>query len=173
MIKSFDPFYRENTFYEYKLNITKKEKNQIKIVLSDNTLKQYNINNPSDKFHHVSTYERSNNFLDVPLLKDLKKQISDILILQDLQIEMSWAQLYNKGNKHMIHTHESSILSGIVYLNGDSPTVFYSKHFNPYYHKFKKDTLLLFPSHIPHEVHTLNKNEKRIIISFNTYDTNN
>lgn len=168
MLRSFDPFYREHTFYEYKIKISKKEKEQISLLLKNDKLKQYNFYSPNDKFHHISTFESGNSVLDIPLLKNIKKQISDILTLQGLKIEMSWAQSYNKGNRHMIHTHERSILSGIIYINGTSPTVFYGKYFDPYYHNFNKNTLLLFPSQTPHEVHVLNEDEDRVIISFNT-----
>ena len=65
--------------------------------------------------------------------------------------------------------------SGIIYLRGNnpSPTIFYDNVFNTYVYEFKKNTLLLFPSHTPHEVKQLNKNEDRLIISFNTWKGSN
>ncbi len=82
----------------------------------------------------------------------------------------NWSQLYNNKNKHTIHNHYGSIYSGIIYLKGinASPTIFYGKNFLSYYHKFEKNTLLMFPSMIPHEVKPLEKDEERLIISFNS-----
>jgi hypothetical protein len=48
-----------------------------------------------------------------------------------------------------------------------SPTTFYNRFFNRYKHEFKKNTLLLFPAWIPHQVERLKKDEERLIISFN------
>ena len=38
--------------------------------------------------------------------------------------------------------------------------------------KFKSNTLILFPSFIPHEVLKQNKNNNRLIVSFNTIEKN-
>ena len=87
-----------------------------------------------------------------------------------LLLANNWAQLYNKENRHSVHNHYGSIYSGIIYIKGNkpSPTIFYDNLFNPFTYKFKKNTLLLFPSMIPHEVRPLEKDEERLVISFNT-----
>jgi len=156
--KSFDPFIHENLFYEYKLKITNQEINQILLLLKNLNLKQ-----------QLTTYQYLN-VLNFPVLKNLKKQITDILDNHKLLLANNWAQLYNKENRHSVHNHYGSIYSGIIYIKGNkpSPTIFYSDHFNSYSHNFKKNILLMFPSMIPHEVRTLEKDEERLIISFNT-----
>jgi hypothetical protein len=156
--KIFDPFEHENLFYQYKLKITDSEINQI-LLLTKNV----------DIGYQKSTYNYLN-VLNFPILKKLKKQITDILDKHKLFLTNNWSQLYNKKNKHTIHNHYGSTYSGIIYLKGKnpSPTIFYDKNFAAYYHKFKKNTLLMFPSMIPHEVKTLEKDEERLIISFNT-----
>jgi hypothetical protein len=55
--------------------------------------------------------------------------------------------------------------------NATQETIFYSPAFDPYVHSFKKNHLLLYPSHIPHEVKSLKTNESRLIIAFNTRKT--
>ncbi len=158
MIKKFDPFEYQNLFYKYKLKITNDEINQVLFLLKN--LKSS---------EQLTTFEYLN-VLNFPILKDLKKQITDILDKYKLLLDGNWAQLYNEGNKHSLHTHPASIYSGIIYMKGkdSSPTIFYDKNFDKYYHKFEENTLLLFPSYIPHEVKTLKNNENRLIISFNT-----
>ena len=66
------------------------------------------------------------NVLNFPVLKNLKSQIIKILELHNLLLGDNWAQLYNKSNKHSIHTHPYSDYSGIIYLNPvkPSPTIF-------------------------------------------------
>lgn len=154
--KTFDPFIHEHLFYEYSLKITDQEIDQILILLK----------NSKEQF---TTFEYLN-VLNFPVLKNLRKQITDILDNHKLLLSNNWAQLYNKGNEHSIHNHYGSIYSGIIYLKGEnpSPTIFYDKNFDDYFHHFKKNTLLLFPSMTPHEVKPLEKNEERLIISFNT-----
>ena len=157
-INGFDPFAYQNLFYEYELKITDAEINQVFLLTKDVNTK-----------NHKTTYENLN-VLNFPVLKNLKKQITSILDVYKLTLTHNWSQLYNDGDSHAIHTHPSSIYSGIIYLKGNnpSPTIFYDNNFNTYIYEFKKNTFLLFPSHIPHEVKKLNKNENRLIISFNT-----
>jgi len=156
--KKFDPFEYENLFYEYKVKINDDEINQILYLVK-------NINSPNQK----TTYKYLN-VLNFPILKKLKEQIINILDKHELCLLDNWAQLYNKNNLHGVHNHYGSIYSGIIYLKGNkpSPTIFYDKNFNFYEHKFKNNTLLMFPSIIPHEVRSLKLNEERLIISFNT-----
>ena len=159
MKNSFDPFSKQNLFYTYKLNIFKKEINQILLLVKNKKFKNNN---------QATTY-KALNVLNFPILKNLRKQVIDILNKHKLYLENNWAQLYNKEDKHTVHIHEYSYLSGIIYLtNSESPTIFYDKKFNNFKYQGKKNTLLLFPSSIPHEVDSLIKDEQRLIISFNT-----
>ena len=159
--KIFDPFEHVHLFYEYKLKITDIEINQVLLLLKN--LKSN---------EQLTTYKYLN-VLSFPILKNLKKQVTDILDNHKLSLFDNWAQLYNKKNKHSVHTHYGSSYSGIIYIKGvnPSPTIFYDNLFNPFTYKFKNNTLLLFPSMIPHEVRPLEKNEERLVISFNTSKT--
>tara|TARA_Y100000361_G_C11137136_1_gene332684 strand:- start:929 stop:1420 length:492 start_codon:yes stop_codon:yes gene_type:complete len=158
-MECFDPFKYQNSFYQYKLKITTEEINQIIFLLKSD------VGNKEQK----TTYNNLN-VLNFPLLKNLKSQIVNILDSHQLLLADNWAQLYNEKDKHGVHIHPNSNYSGIVYLNPNkpSPTVFYDREFYKYFHKGIKDSLILFPSYIPHEVESLNKNEERLIISFNT-----
>ena len=162
-IKSFDPFQYQNAFHKYNVDISADEINQIFYFLK-NRKKIYEQKNT---FNHL-------NVLNFPLLKNLRYQVINILEKHNLILKNNWAQLYNKNNKHSIHIHPLSIYSGIIYLNPNkpSPTIFYDKNLEKsYVHKGMKNTLLLFPSHVPHEVKSLSKNEQRLVISFNTLRT--
>jgi len=162
-IKSFDPFDYQNFFHEYKIKSTKDEINQIIFLLKSNK-----------DYEEQKTTFNNLNVLNFPILKNLRSQVIKILELHNLLLGDNWAQLYNKFNKHSIHTHPYSDYSGIIYLNPDkpSPTIFYDNFFKKYYYQGAKDIMLLFPSHIPHEVESLNKNEERLIISFNSTKKN-
>jgi hypothetical protein len=156
--KKFDPFEQENLFYEYKLKITDEEIYQVLLLTKNIPISE-----------QKSTYNYLN-VLNFPILKNLKKQIINILDQHDFLLNDNWAQLYNKQNKHGIHNHYGSLYSGIIYLMGKnpSPTIFYGRNFFEYSHNFKEKTLLLFPSMTPHEVLPLEKDEERLVISFNT-----
>tara|TARA_R110000744_G_scaffold86250_2_gene168551 strand:- start:36 stop:530 length:495 start_codon:yes stop_codon:yes gene_type:complete len=159
-MKKFDPFSYENLFYKYNLKISKDEINQTLFLLKKNV----------HSTEQLTTY-LSLNVLNFPLLKNLKEQIIDILDQHNLLLDNNWAQLYNKENKHCVHKHYGSYYSGIIYMKGKdpSPTIFYSNlDLNKYSHKFEENTLIMFPSTILHEVERLDKDEERLIISFNT-----
>jgi hypothetical protein len=155
---SFDPFKKENLFYKYKVKITEEELQQIKILIKHK--KYINPLNSSTFF--------TLNILNFPILKNLKKQITDILEEHDLVLGNSWAQYYNTNNSHGVHIHEVAKKSGIIYLcSKGSPTTFYNRTFEAYENKIEKNTLILFPSFIPHEVKPLSKDEERLVLSFN------
>jgi len=154
--KKFDPFAYQNLFYEYDLNIVQDEINQVMHLVKNLKSSEQN-----------TTFEYLN-ILNFPLLKNVKKQIIDILDNHKLFLRFNWAQLYNKNDQHSIHTHYGSYYSGIIYLKGHSPTYFYDRLFEPFAYNFTKNKLLMFPSMIPHEVRRLNEDEQRLIISFNT-----
>ena len=118
-MKKFDPFSYQHLFYEYKIKINKNEINQILILLK-------NINTDYQK----TTYNKLN-ILNFPVLKNLKKQVTNILDKDNLLLTNNWAQLYNSNNKHDIHNHYGSIYSGIIYINGSepSPTIFMTVYF--------------------------------------------
>ena len=155
-MNGFDPFDYQNLFYKYKLNITEAEINQVLLLLKKDNLMEMK-----------TTYSKLN-VLNFPLLKQLKKQITDILDKHKLLLTNNWAQLYNKKDNHGIHNHVGSTYSGIFYIQGLSPTIFYDREYITYIKKFVKNELLLFPSYIPHEVKPLEFNEQRLVISFNT-----
>ena len=154
--KSFDPFFHKNLFYEYNLEILEDEIDQVLLLVK-------NINTPNQK----TTYKYLN-VLNFPILKKLKKQVINILDNQKLLLTNNWAQLYNTNNNHGVHAHFGSNYSGIIYIKGETPTIFYDREFEKYFHKPKLNTLLLFPSYMPHEVKPLKHDENRLIISFNT-----
>ena len=157
-MKQFDPFEKTNAFYEYEVNISDAAIKQLLILLQNN----------KDKGDQLTTFNL-HNVLDFPVLNDLKAQVIDIIEEHDLVLGNNWSQLYNTHDNHPVHTHEGSKYSGIIYVSGKhaSPTTFYSRFFNRYQHEFKKNTLLLFPGWIPHQVERLKKDEERLIISFN------
>tara|TARA_R110002072_G_scaffold171195_1_gene324938 strand:- start:565 stop:1056 length:492 start_codon:yes stop_codon:yes gene_type:complete len=155
----FDPL--DQSFYEYELKIKYEEIIQIETMLK--TI------NKTNGFTMRTTFD-SINVLSLPLLKNLREQILKILDSHNLLLDNNWAQLYNEDESHPLHLHGLEGKSGILYLksNATQETIFYSPSFEPYKYPFKKNHLLLYPSHIPHEVKSLKTNESRLIIAFNT-----
>jgi len=152
----FDPFKKQNSFYKYNLKISEEEINQISILVKSK-------NTPEQK-----TTFQSLNVLNFPILKNLRKQVISILNRKKLILTNNWAQLYNSNDYHGVHIHSGSDYSGIIYVKGETPTIFYDRNFGHYCEKFENNKMILFPSWIPHEVKPIQSNENRLIISFNT-----
>ena len=164
----YNPF--EDYFYKYRINITKKEIQQLLLFFKNN----------KNKAKQETTYNQIN-ILNLPLLKNIKNQILLILDKHSLFLDNNWAQLYRKGDKHGIHQHGGSSYSGVLYVSGDGKdgTVFHhpiskiiessnKKLKTVVMEKFEPGVLILFPSYIPHEVLEQEKDNNRLIISFNT-----
>lgn len=112
----------------------------------------------------------------------------------DLYITSSWINLHQKGNYAQPHIHQNSIFSGVLYLEVPnencgqitfhfpfqlptftSNTIYpgvknrniYNSHswgFNP-----KSGDLLIFPSHLMHDVGINQSNQNRYSLSFNYF----
>ena len=182
-LKKFWPF--DDSFYKTKVYISEDEKKQIKLFLD-------NFKNSRDP-DQTTTFEKIN-ILNLPMLKDLKKQITDILDSLDLLLADNWAQQYKKGNEHSLHSHHGSVYSGALYVDqsretqgtlfvhptGDAVKISTNRFRYLFKPIFEPSVLILFPSHITHFVKHEKEDNGRIVISFNTreseksiYNTNN
>lgn len=104
-----------------------------------------------------------------------------------LYITQSWANYSTKGNWHHAHSHGNSYISGVIYLGADPAhdKIRFLKQDNPFiiinpveYNLYNSPTwwmeaevgvCYLFPSHLKHEVDTIQTEGERISISFNTF----
>jgi len=102
-------------------------------------------------------------------------------------ITQSWANYTSKGQWHHKHEHPNSFISGVFYVQAqkDIDKIYFFK--NGYqqfrlipdnYNLYNSDSwwlgvetgqLILFPSHLTHMVQTVETDETRISISFNTF----
>jgi len=102
-------------------------------------------------------------------------------------ITQSWANYTKKGQWHHKHGHPNSFISGVFYVQAqkDIDKIYFYK--NGYqqiklptdnYNLYNSDSwwlgvetgqLILFPSHLTHMVQTVQTDETRISISFNTF----
>jgi len=172
-MEKFNPF--NDWFFKTKCEVSEQEKEQIKVLLKGiNSCFELKNNQPLTSYTQPS-------ILDFPVMKNLRKKITDILDPMNLTLTNSWAQSYINNKGHNPHTHFGSVYSGIIYVVGKkNPTMFLhplgdnigcSKIFNSNYrHPIEENTLLLFPSFITHYVEKHTFKSKRIVISFNTVD---
>jgi len=173
-LKKFWPF--EDSFYKTKVYISEDEKKQIKLFLN-------NCKNSMDP-EQTTTFEKIN-ILNLPILKNLKKQITDILDSLDLLLAANWAQQYKKGNEHSLHSHLESVYSGVLYVDqsretqgtvfvhpkGDVVKLSTNRFRYLFKSNFEPSVLILFPSHITHFVKHEKEDNGRIVISFNTRES--
>ena len=135
--------------------------------------------------------------LDHPELADLKKVILDNIKIyaeeiistdQELYITNSWKNANDQHQRHMIHNHTNSIISGCYYINVESslPSVSFNRMGPPFLlnllpKKFnlfnsidwsiplENNCLLIFPSAAYHHVPPNPNPDTRISIAFNTF----
>lgn len=102
-------------------------------------------------------------------------------------VTQSWANYTNKGQWHHKHSHPNSFISGVFYVAADATKdrIYFYKdgyqqvkvtteswnHWNSDSWWFEVGTgkLVLFPSHLTHMVETVQTEDTRISIAFNTF----
>jgi hypothetical protein len=110
-----------------------------------------------------------------PALDEMFTEIDSLIKPQTSIVTDIWYNRYEKGQKHEVHGHPSSDISGIYLLdlNEENTTVFFSfgasvtKTVDPTYrtNKLQEGDIILFPSHLLHYV--LPSLDTRTTIAFN------
>ena len=107
----------------------------------------------------------------------------------NLKISLFWANRSRPGQWHHAHRHPWSLLSGIIYLQGNSGRTWFSRK-NPYdlseqfptYYESERENIIykhtptpgkmiIFPSDLIHSVDNNMEDQDRITLSFNTFPT--
>lgn len=104
-----------------------------------------------------------------------------------IHITQSWSNYTKKGEFHHIHSHQNSFVSGVLYVNADEKKdkIFFYKdeyrqlditpkewnHFNSksWWIPVKTGDIVMFPSSLTHAVQTVETEEPRVSIAFNTF----
>jgi len=104
-------------------------------------------------------------------------------------ITQSWTNYATKGEFHHRHQHANSIVSGVLYIQAQENTdkIYFYKNeyqpikiptetYNPYnseswWLSVKTGQLIMFPSDLTHSVQTIETDETRISLAFNTFLT--
>jgi len=102
-------------------------------------------------------------------------------------VTQSWANYTNKGQYHHKHAHPNSFISGVFYVAADAAKdrIFFYKdgyqqikvkteswnHWNSesWWFEVAAGKVVLFPSHLTHMVETVQSEDTRISIAFNTF----
>ena len=103
------------------------------------------------------------------------------------RITQSWANYTDKGQWHHKHEHPNSFISGVFYVASDpklDKIYFYKNGYQQikvttekwnvwnsesWWFEAEPNKLILFPSHLTHMVETVEAENTRISISFNTF----
>lgn len=135
--------------------------------------------------------------LDIPYLSDLKEHIMkqvnkyahEVLCITksvEVYVTQSWVNINHTDTSHHPHNHRNSFISGVYYLQGNTPITFYrdrdifqnfdfefteKNYFNsPFCDVLvKEERCILFPSILSHSVNPNKNKEERISLSFNTF----
>jgi len=102
---------------------------------------------------------------------------------QELWITQMWANKYSQGQNITPHVHSNSLVSGILYFDRSSPTIFYhhkdvemvqvpsiqQNEFSSRYFTVESipGRLVLFPSDMVHSSVAVEQNSPRVTVSFN------
>jgi uncharacterized protein (TIGR02466 family) len=104
-----------------------------------------------------------------------------------LYVTQSWVNYTNKGQFHHKHAHPNSFMSGVLYLNADiekdriyfykdgyqqlsaEPKEWNIHNSSSWWFEVGVGKLVMFPSSLTHMVPTVDHDETRISLSFNTF----
>jgi uncharacterized protein (TIGR02466 family) len=102
-------------------------------------------------------------------------------------VTQSWSNYTNKGQFHHKHSHPNSVISGVFYVAADAAKdrIFFYKdgyqqikvkteswnqwNSDSWWYEVAAGKVVLFPSHLTHMVETVQAEETRISIAFNTF----
>ena len=122
----------------------------------------------------------------------LDKYLKEILSPKQnvgLRITQSWINYTKPGQFHHKHAHPNSLISGVFYVKANKETdriYFYKDGYQQIklpvdqFNLFNSESwwlpvgtgeLVLFPSHFTHMVETVNGDDMRVSMSFNTFPT--
>jgi hypothetical protein len=158
--------------------------------LFKNTKQVKNAKNKSSMDNNILDNECMRNIKDI-LQQSVQQYFSDIMRSPDdikPYITQSWLNWTKKDESHHSHIHQNSIISGVFYIETDAEDKIYFNNHVPNTFKIqpteynelnsavwwletKKMSLLLFPSHLNHEVYVKKNNTTRISLAFNTFVT--
>lgn len=154
-------------------------------------------NNSLNTTIKVSDVSLNYSFYNKDLFSYLNKGLSEVKSLQyegdfDFVITECWATKTDKFQKHHVHIHPNSIISGIIYLTDhpDATTEFYLPnpwHWTDQFLKIGKENskmhvasikpevgkIVFFPSNLQHSTKPNLNSTPRYTISFNTFISGN
>jgi len=152
-------------------------------------------NTPDDNSNYISTNKYVLNEPELEtlsewLMKFINIYYKDIMKFKDseLYFTQSWVNYTKITQKHHVHNHPNSIVSGVFYLDDDDAKInFYRSdeqfclslnisEFNvfnsaKYAYNTKKNGVIIFPSKIRHDVDIQKSDKTRISLAFNTWAT--
>ena len=156
------------------------------------------LNDQKQKPNEGNTTSEFRKILDDKCVKDLREFVDGCIAQYmantyapkfdvKLQITQSWMNYTKPGQFHHKHAHPNSFLSGVFYVNAD-PQKDKIYFFKDGYERIKLETenwnlfnseswwipvatnkLVLFPSNFTHMVQTVEAEETRVSLAFNTF----
>lgn len=176
-------------------NIMSKVKNNVSSITWDNAELRENKpyfgrSTPGAKsLHRGNEWKETVEFIEQSVNQASTAILGDHTVFEKLKVCLMWANKSSELQWHHQHRHPWSVLSGIIYVQGNSGDTwmsrvaeqYHSPHFyyvekeqdmvqEIYKHKIKEGTMVIFPSTLSHSVtENLNKETDRITISFNTF----
>lgn len=144
-------------------------------------------------------FSEHDDILDRPEWTNIRSQIDSALqhffyniMLADpdikINVSISWLNRNEAGHKHVLHWHPNSVFSGCLYFDSHNSGIILKSTDYPQIHWGRKDwnmlnsqewtikpepgLLLIWPSHVQHEVQELNVGDPtRYSLAFNTWLT--
>jgi uncharacterized protein (TIGR02466 family) len=156
------------------------------------------LNNQKQKPNEGNTTSEFRKILDDDCVKELRDFIDGCIAQYmenthapkfdvRLQITQSWMNYTKPGQFHHKHAHPNSLVSGVFYVNADpeKDKIYFFRdgyerikletenwnHFNSesWWIPVETNKLILFPSNFTHMVQTVEAEETRISLAFNTF----
>ena len=168
--------------------VTNISKDEIKILELECNNQRENIGNLTSVNSRVLDRPELQNIKDnlTTILQDYLQRIHDPVTDCSIYITQSWVNITNNNQHHHIHTHPNSFASGVLYLQTGPDDIIrftssihqsisiYPKHYTKLnsivVDRFiTQGDLIIFPSHLQHNVPLITGQHTRISLSFNTF----
>lgn len=173
-------------FFDYTRNFNKTEKN-----FFINQKQRPNMGNTTSENFYILNDKKMTNirtFIE-KCVGEYFSSVYDPVNDVKLRITQSWLNYTKPKEFHHKHEHPNSFISGVFYLqtNSEKDKIFFYKNqykqlalpyknwnewnTDSWWYEAIQGRLILFPSHLTHMVETVESEETRISLSFNTFLT--
>ena len=161
--------------YIFKSKVENHQEIKEKLLQQINLIPQNPIIEDGDNIFHTdwnlpSAMHREYQNLFLETIKSHMINMCDELGLIYYRINQFWFQRYNQGGGHAMHTHPNCHFANVYFVECPKG---YSTKFKSFEMECEEGDILSFPAFLPHMSPTIENNDMKTVIAFNSnFDVN-